>query len=138
MTRFPLNRPFAFTVCSPSADTASTNNTSITKPNDSTVVEPISTLSRVLRPLTYCVDFVGLLAGRFLACMVLVVLWVAGIRRARNLSGEAEFWGSGDGMLFCKVGLAFMVSIRAEFEGCGGDEKSFENLYGGVDSQLRL
>ena len=68
--------------------------------------------------------------------MVLVVL-VADFRRARNLSGTVEFWGSGDGMLFCNVGLAFMLSIRAEFKGCGGDKKKFDNLYGGVDLQLR-
>jgi hypothetical protein len=41
-------------------------------------------------------------------------------------------------MLFCNVGLAFILSIRAEFEGCGGDRKKFENLYGGVDLELRL
>ena len=70
--------------------------------------------------------------------MVLLVLWVAGPPEARGLSEAAEFWGSGDGMLFCNVGLASMLFIRAEFRGCGGDEKKFGNLYGGVDSQLRL
>ncbi len=70
--------------------------------------------------------------------MVAVVLWVTDFREARNLSRTVEFWGSGDGMLFCNVGLAFLLSIRAEFEGCGGDRKKFANLYGEVDLQLRL
>ena len=40
-TRYSLNRPFASTVCSLSTDTASTDNSSISKPNDSIAVEPI-------------------------------------------------------------------------------------------------
>lgn len=41
-TRFSLNDSFASTVCSfPSTDTASTDNTSITKPTDGTLVEPV-------------------------------------------------------------------------------------------------
>ena len=73
----------------------------------------ILTLSRLLRPLTYWVGFLGLMTRCFPVEEAALAQRGVGLHRARCLDAMVEFRDSDDGILFGEVRFIFLRLIRA-------------------------